>query len=80
MNILGRNRELGVLHNAWSEVKSGKGPQFVVIVAESGYGKTALVQEFYRRIALEENGVGGGGYWPDSMDNPVKGSVLDIDT
>ena len=77
MNILGRNRELGVLHNAWSEVKSGKGPQFVVIVAESGYGKTALVQEFYRRIALEENGVGGGGYWPDSMDNPeVAGKVF----
>ena len=43
----------------------------MVIVAESGYGKTALVQEFYRRIALEENKPDGVGYWPDSMNSPA---------
>jgi|GEM_PF-1745747 len=71
MNFLGRNKELEELHNAWDEVKSGKGPRFVVIVAESGYGKTALVQEFYRRIALEENEPDGVGYWPDSLNRPA---------
>jgi len=38
------------------------------VVADSGYGKTRLVHEFYSIITKEENPHGGGeGYWPDQI-------------
>ena len=41
------------------------GPRLVALVAESGLGKTRLVQELYRWLARSEDG--GRGYWPPEL-------------
>ncbi|MBN8499569.1 MAG: SEC-C domain-containing protein [Sphingomonadales bacterium] len=46
--------------------KAGK-PQVVAIIAESGLGKTRLVQEFYSWLSITEDARGGNGYWPDQL-------------
>jgi hypothetical protein len=47
--------------------ESTAGPVLIVLEARSGYGKTRIVQEFYRRIAKEQS------YWPASLVEPVGG-------
>lgn len=50
--FVGRDDELGRLRTAWRKVAPEDGsqaePQLVVLLAESGLGKTRLAQEFYR--------------------------------
>lgn len=49
--FLGRQAELATLANAWSRAEHGAG-QMILIVGESGIGKTRLVTEAARRISL----------------------------
>lgn len=59
------------LRKAWAQARSGDA-QCVVLLAESGYGKTRLIHEFYRQISENEN-EGGEGYWPDVLSpDPTK--------
>ncbi len=68
--FVGRDTELGWLHEAWHKAKQGD-PQFVVLLGESGLGKTRLVQEFYRWLSCREDPLHSGtsveGYWPDAF-------------
>ena len=64
--FVGREHELEQLRQAWLEAKAGK-PQLVAIVAETGFGKTRLVQEFFNWLSTTEDGVGENGYWPDRL-------------
>lgn len=66
--FLGRATEVKQLSDAWSQAKLGN-PQWVAIVAETGVGKTRLVQEFYRQLAAAENAsrMPAVGYWPDEL-------------
>lgn len=64
--FVGREDDLAILKQAWSKAKGGS-PQVVAIVAESGLGKTRLVQEFYSWLSTTEDGIGDEGYWPDSL-------------
>jgi len=73
MKFLGRQQELDQLHHNWNEVKSGRGPRFVAIVAESGYGKTRIIQEFYSRLVRDSSGPDSGGYWPATLDDEESG-------
>jgi tetratricopeptide (TPR) repeat protein len=61
--FLGREEELRWLRTAWELAAQGK-PQFRVITAESGYGKTRLVQAFYTWLSTECD---PGNYWPNTM-------------
>ncbi len=63
----GRREELDELRRAYRDVawSAHGGPALVAIVAESGLGKTRLVQEFYRWLASSEDG--GSGYWPGDL-------------
>jgi len=63
--FVGREEELKLLHDAWGKAKDGK-PQFVTFLAETGVGKTRLVQHFYAELTKEED---PDHYWPDSMDS-----------
>jgi hypothetical protein len=64
--FVGRDEDIAVLQAAWRKAKAGA-PQVVSIVAESGLGKTRLVQEFFGWLSTTEDGVGGEGYWPDHL-------------
>jgi hypothetical protein len=64
--FVGREHELTALRSAWEGVAAGRGPCTVVVLAESGLGKTRLAQALYESIAA--NGLttpeGERGYWP----------------
>ncbi|KKN43703.1 hypothetical protein LCGC14_0700440 [marine sediment metagenome] len=60
----GRGRELAKLIEHWQLVKDKKQPCWVNIIAESGSGKTRIVQEFYKSIIKMDDELG---YWPDYL-------------
>ena len=72
----GRKDELQALLDVWNQARSGK-TQWVSILAETGVGKTRLVQEFCRCIssqdylqskqlsAGEDTDFDPNKYWPD---------------
>jgi tetratricopeptide (TPR) repeat protein len=67
----GREPELGMLMQAWDRVAEQKGPELIVILGESGLGKTRLVQEFFGRLSTRIDGAGIDGYWPDQLTREV---------
>ena len=64
--FVGREADLDVLRNAYEEVRTGK-TRIVALVAESGFGKTRLAQEFYGWLSTAHDGLGSAGYWPDQL-------------
>ena len=48
--FVGRDEELGLLSRRWERARAGEG-QLVLIVGESGLGKSRLVAEFHARFA-----------------------------
>jgi DNA-binding winged helix-turn-helix (wHTH) protein len=54
--LVGRGGALGALHEAWRRALSGE-RQIVLITGEPGIGKTALAEEFQRRVAVGERSV-----------------------
>ncbi len=62
--FLGRGADLDKLKQAWAKAQSGD-PQLYVLLAESGIGKTRLVQEFYHWLSTNHD---PDGYWPDSFE------------
>lgn len=83
----GRKEELQILLDAWHRARKGS-PQWVSVNAETGVGKTRLVQEFYRCIStpgyLKGKGLNAGGitefdpegYWPDDL--PIESENLGL--
>lgn len=64
-----REREMAALTDAWRRVCApNPEPQVVALLAESGLGKTRLVQEFFGWLSTRHDGVGGAGYWPDALE------------
>lgn len=61
--LLGREKELAMLEEAWKEALQGK-PQMRVVVADSGYGKTRLVQALYSRLSTDYDLFD---YWPPHL-------------
>ena len=64
--FVGRESELAALKGIWSKAKTGE-PQLAVILAESGFGKTRLAQEFYNWLSVTDDPAGVPGYWPDTL-------------
>ena len=63
MEFVGRELELQILEKAWNKTRQND-PQLVVLLADSGYGKTRLVHEFYHKISTRYDPTG---YWPDYL-------------
>lgn len=53
IEFVGRQAELALLYNLWSQAKSGNG-QVVLISGEAGVGKTSLCKKFQRSIEADE--------------------------
>lgn len=62
-DFFGRRQEIEYLNSIFHKVKQGQ-PQFVVITADTGIGKTRLIQEFYHFLSNNED---PNGYWPDIL-------------
>jgi hypothetical protein len=62
------------LVNAFDRACYYRRPQMVVLNAETGLGKTRILQEFYARLAAERQGTPR--YWPDRIDSVLSGDVL----
>jgi Fe-S-cluster containining protein len=64
-DFFGRKQEIEYLTSIFQKVKQGQ-PQFVVISADTGIGKTRLIQEFYHFLSKNED---PNGYWPDILND-----------
>ena len=69
-----RRAALEDLVDAFDRAQHQKRPQFVLIEAETGLGKTRLIQELYSRLARDRQGLPP--YWPDRLDTRTSGDVL----
>lgn len=67
--FFGRNTELQLIKDLWKKACEGE-PQVVSLVADTGVGKTRLVQAFYEWLSTDPeqgDGIGSQGYWPDDI-------------
>ena len=65
--FVGRRAELEHLRGAWRRAHDGD-PQLVVLLAETGMGKTRLVQAFYSWLSQTQDAPDPDGYWPDWLE------------
>ena len=66
-HFYGREEELAWLYGLFDDVAMTGVPRLAVILAESGIGKSALVQALYRKLTTDRSWDGPGGYWPDAF-------------
>ena len=59
--FIGRESEIERLIAVWNQLRDGSGPKVVTLVADSGYGKTRIVDEFYSGISRGQH------YWPEHL-------------
>ena len=66
--FFGREAELQLLHDAWRAATdpATRTPQIVTFVAETGVGKSRIIQEFYRQLTVSETW-DKGNFWPDDF-------------
>ncbi len=69
--FFGRQTELHHLHTAWQQVTEAHIPQVITIVAETGVGKSRLVQELYHTLTTDLRWDPPiFNYWPDAFQSP----------
>lgn len=67
--FIGREKELAELKSLWNIAREGM-PQVVNFIADTGVGKTRLIQAFYEWLSTDPeqgDGTGKQGYWPDDL-------------
>jgi hypothetical protein len=64
-----RPTEMAALQAAFEAAANSRSPQpaTIVLLSESGLGKTRLLQEFFHWLSTTKDGAGEMGYWPDVM-------------
>lgn len=66
--FVGRDAELNMLIAGWDRTLN-QCPQLVVLLADTGLGKTRLIHEFYRKIAAgQQHDPAEQPYWPEVLD------------
>ena len=68
-HFYGRDEELAWLCGLLDEVDRTRVPRLAVIIADSGIGKSALVQALYRKVTTDPrwDGTSPAGFWPDAF-------------
>jgi tetratricopeptide (TPR) repeat protein len=73
----GRQHELRQIRSIWEEVSTTRSPHVLTIVAETGLGKSRLVQELYHTLTTDQHWDPSlFNYWPDAFQSP--GSQLQV--
>lgn len=73
MDFYGRAAELATLLETFDACVRTSTPRVVTIVAETGVGKSRLVQRFYDTITTDERyDPAQNNYWPDAFQTPAK--------
>ena len=62
----GRDEELAWLYGLFEDAKGFRAPNFAVVVADSGLGKTRLVQALYQKLAASPEW-DPDDFWPDAF-------------
>ena len=71
----GRDEELAWLYGLFEESVRSRTPNFAVVVAESGLGKSRLVQALYQKLAADPEW-DPGDFWPDAFGDDAGRSLL----
>ena len=71
----GRDEELAWLYGLFEEAARSRTPNFAVVVAESGLGKSRLVQALYQKLAADPEW-DPGDFWPDAFGDDAGRSLL----
>jgi hypothetical protein len=76
--LIGRDRELAALRDAWAAVRAGE-PALVRIVGTAGVGKTALIERFVADVRAEPGGLALAGrcFEEDSVPYKALDGVID---
>jgi len=67
--FVGRNTALEAIQQSWMQAREAH-PQVVNVIADTGIGKTRLVQAFYEWLSTspdQGDAAGSQGYWPDDL-------------
>jgi tetratricopeptide (TPR) repeat protein len=77
--LAGRHAELSWLRGLWDEATTPGhvAPRMAVLVAETGLGKSRIVQEFYRQLAADP--AWNDGYWPDAFTDGTSAAQVNPD-
>jgi hypothetical protein len=64
-----RPAEMAALQAAYEAAADTRSPRpgVIVLLSESGLGKTRLLQEFFHWLSTTKDGAGDAGYWPDVL-------------
>lgn len=73
--FVGRDAPLAQMKAAWHAAKTN-GPQLLTVLAEPGFGKTRLVQEFYRWLSDHEQSEPSHQYWPKWLGKRVDNLLI----
>lgn len=73
--FVGRGQELKRLQDAWDQAAAGN-PKFLIWTADTGLGKTRLVQAFFEWLSTERDARDPNGYWPDALS--ISGRTLEV--
>jgi hypothetical protein len=71
-----RNAIVDEFLNAFSRIQKSCQPELHLLVAPAGWGKTRIIQEFYRQLAAKQNK--DSRYWPADFFGVMR-TVLDLD-
>lgn len=67
----GRQHELRHIRSLWEKVHTTQSPHVITIVAETGLGKSRLVQELYHTLTTDQQWDPSlFNYWPDAFQSP----------
>jgi hypothetical protein len=64
--LYGRDEEFAELLEVWDAVKTGQGPRTIAYIADTGVGKSRLVQQLYHHLA-HSAADDPFDYWPDAF-------------
>lgn len=79
-SFVGREAELTWLRTLWDEATAPghTGPRLAVLIAETGLGKSRIVQEFYRQLTADSSW-NDTGYWPDAFTTAASVAQVNAD-
>lgn len=64
--FFGRDAELALLHGTWQKTTQERTPHIITFVAETGVGKSRIIQQFYNQLTIDPTW-DPDNFWPDAF-------------